>query len=114
MCIRDRFEEYKKKWDHEFDDTASFMVKSTFLIDEIAKKEDVKVSDKEIEERITMHSLQMGLPLENLLEFYKQDGRMGNLRFQLTQEKVVELLKSKSTFVELDKKDLTENKEKKS
>ena len=107
------FEEYKKKWDHEFEDTASFMVKSTFLIDEIAKKEKVTVSEEEVNKRIEMHALQMGLPVENLVKFYSEQNRIGNLRFQITQEKVVEFLKSKSTFKELPKDQLTENKEKK-
>ncbi len=104
------FEEYKKKWDHEFEDTAAFMVKSTFLIDEIAKNENIFVSDDEVNKRIEMHSMQMGLPIENLLKFYQEQNRIGNLRFQMTQEKVVEYLKSKSTFKELKKDQLTENK----
>ncbi len=104
------FEEYKKKWDHEFEDTAAFMVKSTFLIDEIAKQQNISVTEKEVQERITMHSMQMGLPLENLMKFYEEGGRMGNLRFQLTQEKVVNFLKENSVILELPKEELTENK----
>jgi len=106
------FEEYKKKWDHEFEDTASFMVKSTFLIDEIAKKEQITVSEDEVNQRIEMHAMQMGLPKENLIKFYSEQNRIGNLRFQITQEKVVEFLKEKSTFKELPKDQLTENKSK--
>ncbi len=109
----ENFEEYKKKWDHQFEDTAAFMVKSTFLVDEISKTNNISCSEEDVEERIQMHSLQMGLPLDKLKEFYEKDGRKGNLRFQLTQEKVIEFLKSKAKITELPKDKLTENQDKK-
>ena len=44
------------------------------------------------------------------MKFYQEQNRIGNLKFQLTQEKVVEFLKEKSTFKELSKDQLTDNK----
>ena len=48
------FEEYKNKWDSEFESSAEFMIQSTFLVSEIAQKHEIVTPKKEVDDRINM------------------------------------------------------------
>jgi len=95
------FDEYRKKWGQDFHDSASFMVKSTFLLDALAEKLDLKAKPSEIEEKIVEYSKQTGIEIDRLKEFYGKPERRSRLSFQVTEEKVVNHLIDKAKVTEL-------------
>lgn len=98
------FEDYKEKWKGDFEDSATFMVKSTFLVDALADKLELRPTPKDIEEKMKEYSLQTGIELERLREFYKEDDKLSRLSFQLTEEKVVAFLIEKAKITEVEPK----------
>lgn len=97
------FEEYKKKWEQDFSDSAEFMVKSTFLLDALAEKLDLRAKPSEIEEKIDEYAKQTGIEIARLKEFYGKPERRSRLSFQVTEEKVVQYLISKAKVSEVSK-----------
>ncbi len=101
------FEEYKKKWDSDFNETAAFMVKSTFLLDALAEKLSIRASKDEIEKKISDYAEQTGIELARLNEFYGTPERRSRLSFQITEEKVVNHLLEKAKITEVGKDKLS-------
>jgi trigger factor len=97
------FTEYKKKWDKDFEASATFMVKSTFLLDSLAEKLDLRAKASEIEEKINEYAKQTGIEVARLNEFYGKPERRSRLAFQVTEEKVVNHLLSKAKVTEVSK-----------
>lgn len=85
-------EDYKAKWDADFNETAAFMIQSSFLIDTLAEKLNITVGVKELEERLQRYAQQTGIDFTRVKEYYSQGSRMGNLEYQVIEEKVVEKL----------------------
>ncbi len=97
------FEEYKKKWGQDFEDSAAFMVKSTFLLDALAEKLNLRALPNEIEEKIDQYAKQTGIEIDRLKEFYGKPERRSRLSFQVTEEKVVAYLIDKAKVSEVPK-----------
>lgn len=99
------FEEYKTKWGGEFEESATFMVKSTFLLDTLADKLGLRATKAEVDAKITEYAQQTGIEMARLNEFYAKPERISRLQFQVTEEKVVNYLleKAKITEVPADK-----------
>ena len=95
------FEDYKAKWDHEFEASATFMVKSTFLLDAIADKLNLRATTAEVEQKISEYAQQTGIEMSRLNEFYAADERRSRLSFQVTEEKVVNHLLSTAKITEV-------------
>lgn len=102
----DQFDEYREKWGHDFEESAEFMVKSTFLLDALADKLDLRAKPSEIDEKINEYAKQTGLEIERLKEFYGNPERRSRLSFQVTEEKVVNHLIDKAKVKEVDKEKL--------
>jgi len=105
------FEEYTKKWDADFANSATFMVKSTFLLDALAKTLDLRAKASEIEEKIEEFARESGLGIDRIQEFYNNGDRRARLAFQVTEEKVVKHLLSKANIKEVPKDQLPKEKE---
>jgi len=98
------FEEYKKKWDHDFDETAEFVIQTHFLIDKLAEDHKLTPSKKEVDERLERYAQQSGVELAKIRGFYLKDGeRLNQLVYQITEEKVVNFLIEKADIQELPK-----------
>jgi trigger factor len=97
------FEEYKKKWDGEFEQSAEFMVKSTFLLDTLADKLGLRATSAEVEAKINEYAQQTGIEIDRLKEFYNKPERRSRLMFQVTEEKVVNVLLDKAKVTEVPK-----------
>ncbi len=104
-------EEYRKKWDADFEQTASFMVASTFLIDALADKMGVRPTDADVKNKISTYAKESGLELAKIEDFYRDPDRRSRLMFQLTEEKVVEELLAKAAVKEVEKSQLEDQKE---
>src|SRR6185437_4285730 len=97
------FDEYKRKWDKDFETSAVFMVKSTFLLDTLAKKLNLHAEKSEVDQKIVEYAKQTGIEMARLNEFYSRPERRSRLAFQITEEKVVNYLMSKANIADVPK-----------
>ncbi|CAN5600440.1 trigger factor [soil metagenome] len=88
----EQFEEYKEKWDKDFEETAGFMIRSSFLLDKLAADKDLRAKDGDLEAKYTEYSGQTGIELARVKEFYNDEDRRSRLLYQLTEDKVVDWL----------------------
>ena len=68
-------------------DQAVAEVKASLLLDKVAERENVTVSDDELERELLMLSLQQREPLDTLRKRLAQDGTINRLRDQIRREK---------------------------
>lgn len=108
---QDQFKEYVAKWDQDFENSAKFIIQSSFLINAVADKHGLKATSNEMDERLTTYAAETGIEVKKLKEFYGQPDRQSSLRFQITEEKVVDYLISKANVRELSKDKLTPERE---
>lgn len=102
----EQFEDYKQKWDSDFDETAKFMIRSSFLLDKIAEDNKLKATEADLEAKFDEYAKQTGIELARVKEFYADEDRSSRLRYQLTEERVVDWLISKADVKEVAKADL--------
>jgi trigger factor len=95
------FEQYKDKWDADFEKTATFMVHSTFLLDTLAQQLKMEASPAEIEAKIQEYAGQTGLEIDKVKSFYAKPERRSRLAFQITEQKVVDHLIDKAKISEV-------------
>lgn len=98
------FEEYKEKWASDFEDSAKFMVQSTFLVDALAEKLEFRATPQDIQQKIEDYAKETGIEMERLNEFYADADKKSRLGFQLTEEKVVSYLIDKADITEVEPK----------
>jgi trigger factor len=90
------FEQYKEKWNDDFEKTAKFMVHSTYLLDTLAHQLKLEALPSDIDTKIEEYASQTGLEIGKVREFYAKPERRSRLAFQITEQKVVDLLLSKA------------------
>jgi len=73
-------------------DQAVSEVKASLLLDKIAERENVTVSDEDMERELLMMSLQQREPMETLRKRLTDDGTLNRIREQLRREKTGSLL----------------------
>src|SRR5207249_4641749 len=97
------FDEYSKKWDKDFDKSAEFVIRSSLLISSIAKQENLAASEEDFQQKLEGYAKQSGIEVEKIRAFYSKPENRSRLRFQLTEEKVVDFLISKASVKEIEK-----------
>ena len=73
-------------------DSAVAEVKAHLLLDRIAEKEGVSVSDEELDRELQMAALQSREPYETLRQRLTEDGGLARIREQLKREKTASLM----------------------
>jgi trigger factor len=73
-------------------DSAVAEVKAHLLLDRIAEKEGVTVSDEELDQELQMAALQSREPYETLRQRLTEDGGLARIREQLKREKTASVL----------------------
>ncbi len=102
-----QYNDYKSKWDKDFEETASFMIQTSFLIETLADEKKLTASKKDFEERLEKYSRSAGLELGKLKEFYtKNADRRHQMQYQITEEKVVDYLLQKADIKEVAREKL--------
>ncbi|MCC6278749.1 MAG: trigger factor [Oligoflexia bacterium] len=101
----EQFDEYKVKWDADFQKSAEFVIRSSLLVSAIAKKEGLSVNESDIEQRFQDYAQQTGIEIEKIKAHYSKPEARNRLSFQMTEDKVMALLldKAKVTEVSRDK-----------
>lgn len=105
------FEQYKSKWDKDFNESATFMVKSGYLLDAIAEKLNLRATAPEIDAKIEEYGQQTGIDMARIREFYGKPERRSRLGAQVTEEKVVNYLIDKAKVTEVPKDKLPKEQE---
>lgn len=86
--IEKRIKEYQK----DFEKEAIRKVRLYFILDEIAKIENIDVTETEIEEALSLLSQQSNMSLEEVKKYYKDNNLIPSLRNQLKESKTIEFL----------------------
>jgi trigger factor len=98
--------EYEKKWDSDFDDSAKFMIQSSFLISAIGQKENLMANEADLDAKIAEYAQQTGIEPSKLKGFYKDGDNKSRLMYRLTEEKVLGLIMSKAKIKEVKKENI--------
>ena len=95
--------------DEKFKEIAAKNVKSSIIFAEIAKKENIKPSSKELQDKLSELASSLQIPMDKMMEVYQDKNMLTHLEATITEEKVVEFINEKANVVEeLDNK--SENK----
>ncbi|WP_458700632.1 trigger factor [Sulfurospirillum sp. 1307] len=78
--IKEKREEFRK--------AATESVKLTFLVDELAKKEEIKVDDNEIMQMIYFEAMQQGQDPKAYYEYYEKQGVLPAIKMSLIEERL--------------------------
>ncbi len=97
------FLDYVQKWDKDFEKTASEMIQSSFLIDEIARKHELVATQEDVETKLVEYAKQTGIEEAKLREFYNKPESASRLAYMITEEKVVAQLLSTAKVKEVPK-----------
>ena len=76
----------------EFRDEASRSVKATFIIDALAKAENIKVEENEVMQTIYFEAMQMGQDAAAVYENYKNSGYLPAIQMAMVEDKVLSKL----------------------
>jgi trigger factor len=95
------FDEYRRKWDADFEQTAATIIQSSFLIDEIAKKLEIRPTQQQMDERVQKFSRETGIELERLEQFYSEGDRRSQLAYQIREEAVIKYLIEKAKITDV-------------
>ncbi len=73
-------------------DQAVNEVKASLILDKVAERENVTVTDEDLERELLMLSIQSREPLETLRKRLAEDGSLGRIREQMVREKAASAL----------------------
>ena len=85
--IEEKREEYRKE--------ATNSVKLTFLVDELAKAEEIKVEDQEVMQMIYFEAMQQGQDPKAYYEYYEKQGVLPAIKMSIIEERLFTQLFSK-------------------
>lgn len=80
----------------QFRDEAARIVRTTILLDKIAQKETIAVTDEELESRIREFALQRSQDYETFRKSLEKDNLLENIRGELANRKTYEFIESKA------------------
>lgn len=88
-----------------FKDPAARIVKASFILQEIAKKETIEVTEKDIEERLNILAQRYAQDYDSIKKAYEVNNMEDRLKDELLDKKVMDFIAEKAhiTFVKKDK-----------
>lgn len=87
-------EELAVNYSGHFRDEATKVIKTTILLEKIAEKESISVTDEEVENRIRELALQGSQDYETYRKSLEKDGLLENIRGELVNRKTYEFIES--------------------
>ncbi len=88
--------------------TAVKNVRLMFVINKIAEKEGIDVSEEEINQEIQKLAEAYKMPAEQLKQIMEERGLINNIRYEILRKKVLDLLKEKANIIEMTKEEYEE------
>jgi len=89
-----------QKLHDSFMPTAEKDVRGSLLLEKIAKREGVSVSDAELEDRLEKIAAQLNQRQEAVKSYYQKEGLLDDLRAQVLEEKTLDFLLSRAKIME--------------
>ncbi len=84
----------------EFADEATNSVKLTFIVDELAKKEDISATDQEVMQMIYFEAMQQGQDPKQYFEYYEKQGLLPAIKMSVVEDRLFTKLFTKEKKVE--------------
>jgi trigger factor len=75
-------------------------VRGSLILDHLAEREDIRISEAEVEEKIEEMARNANQPVPRVREILSQDGGVERLKGQMRHEKVFELLEAQARVIE--------------
>lgn len=100
---QEEYEEYKVKWDKDFENSAKEMLQIAYIIDAIAAKHKLYCTKEDLESKFDEFAQQTGIELNRIKEHYSKAESMDRLAHNITEGKVVDYLLSKAKIKEIIK-----------
>ena len=82
------------------------MIRSSFLLDKVALDQKLRATEEDVEAKLEEYAKQTGIELARVKEFYGDEERRSRLRYQLTEERVIDWLISKADVKDVPKSEL--------
>jgi len=97
-----------------FNDQATRIVKASFMFHEIAKKESIEVTEKDVEDKLNALALRYGQDYESVKRVYEANNAENRLKDELLEQKAVDFVEERAsiTFVKKARKKKKEKGEK--
>jgi trigger factor len=99
-----RFDVDMEKLRDELRERANFQVAASLLIEAVAKHEHIAISDADLSGHFEKLAQASGEPVAKVAAYFRAPERLEPLKFQLLEEKVLDLLTSKATIIEVEPK----------
>jgi len=96
--------EEEKKMSDLFDKEALKQVRTFFILEDIARKENIKVEAKEIDERIGTIARSYNQKKEQVLKYLKDNNMLENIHWDIWEEKIIDFLLINAKIEEVSKK----------
>ena len=90
--------EYHKKWETNYLEDAKKGVKTSFLVEALAKKEDLYPKPEDITEYFAELSDKTNIAIDKIKGYYEGPEKQNELEFKLMEEKVLKFLKDNATI----------------
>jgi trigger factor len=103
------YQTYVQKWDKDFENSASEMIQSGFLVDAIARENNLNWTQEDLDKKFAEYAQQTGIDEARIREFYSRPEQMNRLTYTITEDKVVEFLKNSAKVKEVDADQLKES-----
>ncbi|MAF90396.1 MAG: trigger factor [Bdellovibrionaceae bacterium] len=92
--------------DADFDKSSEFIIKSSYLISEIAKAQDIKTTPEAFQKFINARAQEIGIPAEQLMSYYNNEDAKARVDFQILEEQVMDFVIEKAKIEEVAKDQL--------
>lgn len=104
----DEYEKYKSDWDADFDKTANFLVHSYFLVDKLARDNNLRPKEGDLEKELINYSATSGIDITELRKYYSNPDLRSRLSYQVTENNIIKLLENTAKIKEVEKDKLTQ------
>lgn len=96
-------EEHRDKLQEQLGKEAENKVRLYFILDEVADREKVEVTDEEVDAWLGALGANYNQDLDSVKKYYEEHDLMGGLREQLREDKTLDMLVSEASVTEKDK-----------
>ena len=87
----------------QYREQAEKEVRGSLLLEEIAKKEAIEVTEEDIEDRITSMAEMSGQEVDTLRDYYKENSARQRLKNGMATEKTLDFIVNKATIEEVER-----------
>ena len=88
--------------------TAVKNVRVMFVLNKIAGKEGIEVTEEEIDKEIEKIAESYNAPFTQVKSYLEENGQIANIRYEVLKKKVLDLIKEKANIVEMTKEEYEE------